>query len=97
MALPLPPNTGVTLRPSSLGITTKNYLGESQFTADPAFVGSLDEFRIYGRALNSAEVFASANNPTVLADSAATPEPVTVASTSLSVLGSNVTSTESVY
>jgi fibronectin type 3 domain-containing protein/regulation of enolase protein 1 (concanavalin A-like superfamily) len=35
--------------------TTKNYLGKSQFN-DPLFRGSIDEFKIYKRALSAAEI-----------------------------------------
>ena len=38
--------TGVTLRPDDLGSTTNNWLGRSQFAADPYFHGIIDEFRI---------------------------------------------------
>jgi len=36
-----------------------NWLGRSQYTKDPAFQGSIDEFRIYRKALSEAEVQAS--------------------------------------
>jgi hypothetical protein len=49
-------NAGITLTPSSLGATTQNYIGESQFSADPTLMGSIDDFRIYARALSAAEV-----------------------------------------
>ncbi|OQP60506.1 hypothetical protein A3860_33110 [Niastella vici] len=51
----------VTIKPSQLtpaGATTgtaKNYLGKSQFN-DPMFKGSIDEFKIYKRALPASEV-----------------------------------------
>src|SRR2546423_1176396 len=54
---PYASNANVTLRPSSLGVTTNNFIGKSQF-ADPMFQGSIDDFRIYGRALSAAEVLA---------------------------------------
>jgi len=44
------------LLPLDLGETTENYLGRSQFAADAYYVGSLDEFRIYNRALSESEV-----------------------------------------
>jgi len=44
------------LLPSDLGETTRNYLGRSQFAADAFYFGSLDEFRIYNRALSEGEV-----------------------------------------
>ncbi|MBN1806231.1 MAG: hypothetical protein JW837_13365 [Sedimentisphaerales bacterium] len=44
------------LLPSDLGETTENYLGRSQFAADSFYLGSLDEFRIYDRALSVEEI-----------------------------------------
>jgi len=41
--------------PADLGNTTQNWLGRSQWP-DPYFNGSLDDFRIYSRALSEAEV-----------------------------------------
>jgi len=52
-------NSGMTLKPSSLGNTTNNYLGKSQY-ADPNLNGILDNFRIYNRALTAAEIAALA-------------------------------------
>jgi len=49
-------NTEATLSPSDLGVTTNNWLGRSQFTADGYYAGRLDDFRIYNRALSMAEV-----------------------------------------
>jgi rhamnogalacturonan endolyase len=51
-------NTGMTLKPASLGSTTQNYLGDSQFALDPSFNGLVDDFRIFNRALTAAEVAA---------------------------------------
>lgn len=51
-------NTGATLNPSGLGATTQNYIGKSQFSSDPYLNGSVDDFRIYSRALSSAEISA---------------------------------------
>ncbi|WP_127502572.1 glycoside hydrolase family 127 protein [Actinoplanes solisilvae] len=48
-------NTGLTLSPSSLGATTRNWLGRSQY-ADPYLDGALDNVRLYGRALSASEV-----------------------------------------
>ncbi len=42
--------------PADLGQTTQNWLARSQYAADPYFAGSLDEFRIYNRALSAGEV-----------------------------------------
>jgi fibronectin type 3 domain-containing protein len=51
-------NTAMTLNPSSLGTTSLNYLGRSQYP-DPYFDGRIDDFRIYTRALGAAEVSAA--------------------------------------
>jgi GH43 family beta-xylosidase len=56
-------NTSMTLRPSSLGNTTNNWLGRSQYSADAYLDGQLDQFRIYNRALSAAEVLALFQNP----------------------------------
>ncbi len=42
--------------PADMGVTTQNWLGRSLWTADPYFMGLLDEFRIYNRALSDNEV-----------------------------------------
>jgi len=55
-------NSAMTLRPSSLGNTTQNWIGRSQY-ADPFLAGKVDEFRIYNRALSPAEVQALFTNP----------------------------------
>lgn len=49
-------NTGVSIKPAALGSTIQNYLGKSQFPADPILKGRIDEFRIYNRALSAAEI-----------------------------------------
>ncbi len=49
-------NTGVTIKPSALGITNQNYLGKSQFSGDALLKGSIDDFKIYSRALNATEI-----------------------------------------
>jgi beta-lactam-binding protein with PASTA domain len=48
--------TAARYTPSSLGNTTQNWLGRSQYPADPYFNGSLDDFRIYDRVLNAQEL-----------------------------------------
>ncbi len=60
-------NAGVTLNPSSLGNTAANYIGKSQWP-DPALNGSVDDFRIYSRALSAAELVAIASPPTLFGD-----------------------------
>jgi len=42
--------------PKDLGNTTQNWLGRSEYGADAYYSGSLDEFRIYDRALTAAEI-----------------------------------------
>lgn len=49
-------NTAMTLNPSSLGTTSQNYIGRSQYPPDPYLDGVVDEFQIYSRALSAAEV-----------------------------------------
>ncbi len=49
-------NAAITLNPASLGSTTQNWLGRSQWTPDPYLSGQIDELRIYNRALGAAEV-----------------------------------------
>jgi hypothetical protein len=52
-------NTGVSIKPAALGSTAQNYLGKSQFAADPNLKGRIDECRIYNRALSAAEIAAA--------------------------------------
>ena len=52
-------NNNMTLKPSALGNTTRNYLGKSQYN-DPAYDGAIDDFAIYSRALSAGEVTALA-------------------------------------
>ncbi|UJF35484.1 beta-L-arabinofuranosidase domain-containing protein [Paenibacillus hexagrammi] len=49
-------NKELTLNPSSLGNTTANFIGKSQFSGDPTFRGKFDDFRIYNRALSGSEI-----------------------------------------
>jgi hypothetical protein len=53
---PLASNDGVTLNPSDLGDTSQNWIGNSQFGADPLLHATVDEFQIYDRALNQGEI-----------------------------------------
>ena len=48
--------SSVAVLPKDLGVTTQNWIGRSQFTADAFFNGTVDDFRIYNRALSAAEV-----------------------------------------
>jgi alpha-L-arabinofuranosidase len=49
-------NTNMTLSPSSLGATTNNWIGKSQYDADPLLNAAVDEFQIYDRGLDASEV-----------------------------------------
>lgn len=44
--------------PSSLGSTTENYIGRSQYVVDNYFAGSVRDFQIYDHALSATEVAA---------------------------------------
>ena len=61
-------NESMTLNPAALGVTTQNYLGKSQYSADPYFSGRLDDFRIYNRALSPTEISELTYVPSQLGD-----------------------------
>lgn len=48
--------SSVAVLPKDLGVTTQNWIGRSQFTADAFFNGMVDDFRIYNRALSGSEI-----------------------------------------
>ncbi|HEU5420409.1 MAG TPA: arabinofuranosidase catalytic domain-containing protein [Streptosporangiaceae bacterium] len=54
-------NTNMTLNPAALGRTSQDWIGRSQFSADPYMNGMVDDFNIYSRALSAAEVAALAS------------------------------------
>jgi hypothetical protein len=58
---PVATNPNMTLTPADLGATTQNWIGRSQFPADPYLNATVDDFNIYGRALSAAEVAALAS------------------------------------
>lgn len=60
-------NSSMTLDPSSLGVTTLNYIGKSQYD-DPHLDGKVDDFRILNRTLSASEVMGLANAPRLLGD-----------------------------
>ncbi len=64
-------NTAMTLNPSSLGATTNNYLGKSQFN-DPYLNGAVDDFQIIAQALTAQQVAALASPPDAPASLTAT-------------------------
>jgi hypothetical protein len=51
----------ISLTPFALGATNRNWIGKSQFGADPNFDGSIDDFRIYDYALSAGEMEALAS------------------------------------
>ena len=48
-------NDNITLTPSSMGNTTQNYIGKSQYD-DPLLNATVDDFQIYDRALSADEI-----------------------------------------
>jgi glucuronoarabinoxylan endo-1,4-beta-xylanase len=56
-------NSSMSLTPDSLGVTTQNYIGKSQY-ADPYLDGRVDDFRIYPNALSPTTVAELANGIT---------------------------------
>jgi len=56
-------NAALTLTPASLGSTTQNRIGRSQY-ADPYLDGAVDGLRLYSRALSASEISALASSGT---------------------------------
>ncbi len=54
--VPVGSNTAMTLTPLSLGNSTQNWIGRSQWAPDPYLNAVVDEFRIYRGALSAGEV-----------------------------------------
>ncbi|MDH6502023.1 beta-xylosidase [Streptomyces sp. SAI-149] len=66
--------TTTTVKPSELYDANKDYsgyIGKSLYSADPAFGGEVDDFRIYDRALSAAEVMELSGNTAGIAKAAA--------------------------
>jgi len=53
--VPVATNSALTIRPWQT-LARSNYLGHSQFPADPLFNGKIDSFRVFSRALSAAEI-----------------------------------------
>ncbi len=85
-------NTGMTVHPAAMGSTTQNYLGKSQY-ADAALQGSIDDFRLFGRALSASEVLAL-STPTLASPAVASPGTVNGTATNLTALGADGTGGE---
>jgi alpha-L-arabinofuranosidase len=56
-------NTSMTLNPTSLGPTTQNYIGHSQFPPDPYLDATVDDFQVYDYALTATEIAALLTAP----------------------------------
>lgn len=56
-------NENFTLRPADLGFTTNNWIGRSQFSADPGLNGAVDDFNIFSRELSAEEMLAMTEAP----------------------------------
>jgi Alpha-L-arabinofuranosidase B, catalytic/Alpha-L-arabinofuranosidase B (ABFB) domain/Concanavalin A-like lectin/glucanases superfamily/Lamin Tail Domain len=54
-------NDNMTLNPASLGTTSNNWIGRSQFSADPYLAATVDDFNIYNNALSAADIAALAS------------------------------------
>ena len=52
---PVATNASLTIRPWQL-LARTNYIGESQFAADPTFNGKIDSFRVFARPLSASEI-----------------------------------------
>lgn len=53
--------TAMAFAPFRIGHTAQNWIGRSQYSADPYFSGSIDEFRIYYNALTADQIEALAS------------------------------------
>ena len=53
--IPVATNASLTIRPWQT-LARSNYLGHSQFSADPLFGGKIDSFRVFSRALSASEI-----------------------------------------
>jgi hypothetical protein len=53
---PVATSTNMTVTPADLGNTNQNWIGRSQFIADPYLAATVDDFQIYDHALSAAEI-----------------------------------------
>jgi alpha-L-arabinofuranosidase B-like protein/concanavalin A-like lectin/glucanase superfamily protein/lamin tail-like protein len=54
--VPVATNPNMTIRPTDLGATNQNWIGRSQFSADPYLDATVDDFQIYDHALTAADI-----------------------------------------
>jgi hypothetical protein len=71
-------NNAMTLTPAALGSLTTNYIGRSQFAADPYFNGAVDDLRIYSEALSASQIALFAAPLAAPQNLAATPGPLSL-------------------
>ena len=53
---PVATNSAMTLAPADLGLTTRDWIGRSQYPTDPYLNGAVDDFKIYSGVLSPADV-----------------------------------------
>jgi hypothetical protein len=58
--VPVATNPNMTIHPADLGATDQNWIGRSQFSADPFLNAAVDDFQIYDHALSAADIAALA-------------------------------------
>jgi hypothetical protein len=58
---PVATNANMTLNPAALGVTNQNWIGRSQFSADPFLAATVDDFQIYDHALSATDIAALAS------------------------------------
>jgi len=58
--VPVATNPNMTISPADLGATDQNWIGRSQFSADPSLGATVDDSQIYDHALSAAEIAALA-------------------------------------
>ena len=58
--VPVATNPNMTISPTDLGATNQNWIGRSQFSADPYLDATVDDFQIYDHALATADIAALA-------------------------------------
>lgn len=71
---PVASNECTFLKPYQLGATLYNYIGKSQWTTDPYFNGTIDDFRIYNRAVTQEELLVMAGIPSTAIINATAPQ-----------------------
>jgi hypothetical protein len=59
--VPVATNPNMTISPTDLGATNQNWIGRSQFSADPYLDATVDDFQIYDHALATADIAALAS------------------------------------